>query len=144
MDDYMDLKPIKIVVYHCTNLKLFKNSEHKTYARSQPGLSLVAIPCSGKMEAHHLLNTLAGGASGVLVLGCAQKACQYLEGSKRSNKRAEFARSWLKKVDIEPDRIQFVNIPPMDLKALDKTIEDFTSLIKSYGSIPPVANNQVA
>lgn len=70
----MQSSPHNIVVYHCRNLRLFKDGEQKTFARSRPGLKVVAIPCSGKMEAHQLLKTLAGGAQGVLVLGCAEKA----------------------------------------------------------------------
>jgi F420-non-reducing hydrogenase iron-sulfur subunit len=138
----MEQKPTKIVVYHCHNLQLFKNGQQKAFARSRPGLSMVAVPCSGKMEAHHLLKTLAGGAQGVLVLGCAEKACQYLEGSRRSHKRADYAQSWLQRLDIEPERVRFLNVPPMDLTALEKTLEEFTSLIESFGSIPPVDKTQ--
>lgn len=138
----METKPIKIVMYHCRNLQLFKNGEQKTFARSRPGLSLVAIPCSGKVEAHHLLKTLAGGAQGVLVLACAEKACQYLEGSMRSHKRADYARSWLERLGIEPERIEFVHLPPMDQEALERTLKDFSLRLEFFGTIPPVAKSQ--
>ncbi len=138
----MDPKPIKIVVYICNNLRMFKNGDQKKFARSKSGLKLVSIPCSGKMEAHHLLKSLAGGAAGVLVLGCAESACHYLEGSKRSHRRAGYAKEWLRKIDIEPGRVQFRNLAPMDISAFEKTLEEFTSRINSFGNIPPVANNQ--
>jgi len=138
----METKPIKIVVYHCRNLQLFKNGEQKTFARSRPGVSLVAIPCSGKIEAHHLLKTMAGGAQGVLVLACAEKACQYLEGSMRSHKRADYARSWLDRLGIEPDRIEFIHLPPKDQAELDRILKDFSIRLKSFGKIPPVAKTQ--
>jgi coenzyme F420-reducing hydrogenase delta subunit len=133
-------KPTKIVVYHCHNLRLFKEGEQKIYARSRAGLKLVAIPCSGKVEAHHLLKTLAGGAAGVLVLACAEKACQYLEGSRRSHKRADYARSWLKRLGLEPDRVQFIHVPPMDRKALDDTLNEFATRLESFAIIPAVEN----
>jgi F420-non-reducing hydrogenase iron-sulfur subunit len=140
----MDTNPIKIVVYHCRNLRLFKDGEQKAFTRSRPGLSLVAIPCSGKMEAHHLLKTLAGGAQGALVLACAEKACKYLEGSRRSHKRADYARLWLEKLQIEPERVKFVHLPPMDVDALDRTLKEFTSTLESFGRIPPIANTQAS
>lgn len=140
----MDSNPTRIVVYHCRNLRLFKNGSQKAFARSRPGLSLVAIPCSGKVEAHHLLKTLAGGAQGVLVLACAEKACQYLEGSKRSHKRADYARTWLERIQVEPDRIRFMNCAPMDLDQLAKIIEEFTLTLESFGHIPPIANIQAS
>ena len=125
----------EIVIYHCRNLQLFKNSDQKAYARSHPGLKLVAIPCSGKMEAHHLLKTLAGGADGVLVLACREKACKYMEGSMRSHKRADYARSWLEEIGIEPERFQFIHVTPMDTGALDKIVEDFSRELDTFGKI---------
>jgi F420-non-reducing hydrogenase iron-sulfur subunit len=140
----MDTNPIKIVVYHCRNLRLFKDSEHKTFARSHPGLKLVAVPCSGKVEAYHLLETLSGGAQGALVLACAEKACQYLEGSKRSHKRVDYARLWLDRLGIDPGRLEFVHLPPMDGDALERKLEEFTEKLKAFGPIPPAATIQVS
>ncbi len=136
----METKPTKIVVYHCRNLRLFNNGDQKVFARSRPGLKLVAIPCSGKVEAHHLLQTLAGGAQGALVLGCAEKACKYLEGSMRSHKRVDYARLWLEKLGIEPDRLEFIHLPPMDRDALDDVLKDFTRRLESFEEVPAAAN----
>lgn len=138
----METNPVKIVAYHCRNLQLFKPGEHKAFMRSRPGLSLIAIPCSGKVEAHHLLTTLAEGAKGVLVLACGEKACRYLEGSMRAHKRVEYARWWLQQIGIEPDRVEFVHIPPNDPGALDKFLKEFTFKLESLETIPPVAKIQ--
>lgn len=136
----MENKSSKIVVYHCRNLQLFTGGEQKDFQRSRPGLKLVAIPCSGKVEAHHLLKTLAGGAQGVLVLACAKEACQFLEGSMRSNKRVDYARTWLVELGIEPERLAYVHVPPRDVAALDAILKEFTSKIESFGTIPAVVN----
>jgi coenzyme F420-reducing hydrogenase delta subunit len=136
----METNSRKIVVYYCRNLRLFDDGEQKVFARSRPGLKLVAVPCSGKVEAHHLLQTLAGGAQGAMVLACAEKACHYLEGSRRSRKRVDYARSWLTKIGMEPERLAFVHLPPMDRAALDKALEDFRFKLESFDSIPAAAN----
>ncbi|MEW6136667.1 MAG: hydrogenase iron-sulfur subunit [Thermodesulfobacteriota bacterium] len=136
----METNPRKIVVYYCRNLRLFNGGGQKIYERSRPGLKLVAVPCSGKVEAHHLLKTLAGGTDGALVLACAEKACQYLEGSKRSHKRVAYARAWLQRIGMEPDRLAFIHLPPMDLSELDKVLEEFTSTLESFEKIPAAAN----
>jgi len=138
----MDAKAIKIVVYHCRNLQMFKNGQQKTYERSRPGVTFVALPCSGKVEAHHLLKTLAGGACGVLVCACAEAACQYLEGSMRAHKRVSYAHSWLRQIGMEPERLQFVHLPPMDGDALDEALNAFTARLESFGNVSPVAKIQ--
>jgi len=129
----MDTNPTKIVVYYCRNLRLFQNGGQKAFTRSRPGVSLVAVPCSGKVEAHHLLKTLASGARGVLVLACQEKACQFLEGSMRSRKRADYARTWLKELGIEPERVAFTHVPPTDTEALDAVLRDFSTKLEAFG-----------
>ena len=130
----MNLQP-NILVYHCRNLRLFEDGNHQTFSHAHAGVRLVAIPCSGKVEAHHLLKTLANGVDGVLVLACAQKACQFLEGSMRSAKRVEYARQWLQKLDIEPDRIEFCRTPPMDVGALEEALKRFSANLQRFGPI---------
>src|SRR4030042_4152278 len=129
----METKPIKIVVYYCHNLGLFRDGEQKDFARSRPGLSLVAIPCSGKVEAHHLLKTLAADAEGVLVLAGGEKACQYLEGSMRARRRVGYAQLWLKQLGIEPERLEFVNFPYGDKEILDRPLKEFASRLEFFG-----------
>ena len=135
----MEETPVKIVVYHCRNLRLFKDGEQKVFCRQWPGLSMVSIPCSGKVEAHHLLKTLASGAQGVLILACSESACQYLEGSSRSRKRVDYARLWLQKVGVSTERLDFVRVPPMDRNALENLLREFFSKIQSLEVMPAVA-----
>lgn len=131
----MNTNLTNIVVYHCRNLRLFQNGGQKVFSRSHPGLRLVAIPCSGKVEAHHLLKTLASGAAGVLVLACQQRACQFLEGSMRSSRRVNYARAWLEELGVEPERVQYLHVPPADLGALDGILEEFSEKLQVLGEI---------
>ncbi len=134
-------EPKKIVIYHCRNLRLFDDGKHKGFMRAHSGVKLVAIPCSGKVETHHLLKTLADGVDGVLVCACAEQACQYLEGSARSSKRADYAREWLEKLGIEPLRIEFVRTPPMDVNALEALLTDFASRLQMSASKPSISES---
>ncbi len=138
----MELGPAKIVAYYCHNLRLFQNGNQKTFARSMPGLSLVAIPCSGKLEAHHLLKTLAAGAEGVLVLACAENACQYMEGSMRAQKRMYYSRTWLEKLNIEPGRLELVHLTSNDRDGLEAALKEFTVRLEAFGTIPAIAKSQ--
>lgn len=130
---------IRIAVYYCRNLELFSAYEQKTFSRSHPGVSMVSIPCSGKIEVPYLLKTLAAGFDGVLVLACAKAACQYFEGSLRSQRRVAYARSWLVKIQMEPQRIEFVHQPPKDVEALEKTLRDFRARLESLRLLSPIA-----
>ena len=127
--------PTKILVFFCHNLQLFKNGSRNDFARSWTGLKFVALPCSGKVEAHHLLKALAGGVQGVLVLACAESACQFLEGSMRSRRRLQYARTWLEELGIEPARLEFRHISPMDLDALETILREFNGRLQVFGKL---------
>ena len=131
----MDIPSNKIVVFHCRNLRLFPEGVQKEFLRAWPNLVLRAVPCSGKIEAHFLLKTLASGAQGTLVLGCAEQACQYLEGSMRSRKRVDYARYWLDKIGIASERIEFVRLWPVNKLALESLLTEFTSKLQSLGAL---------
>jgi coenzyme F420-reducing hydrogenase delta subunit len=133
----MQKEPVRIVVFHCRNLQLFKNGEQKAFARSRPGLRLVAVPCSGKVEAHHLLGTLAGGADAAIVLACEEKACRFMEGSMRSHKRVDFTRRWLEELGIAPDRVDYIHVPRGDTEALDAVLKEFAGRLEPLGKVPP-------
>ncbi|MGC8657659.1 MAG: hydrogenase iron-sulfur subunit [Desulfomonilaceae bacterium] len=131
----MDIQNNKIVVFHCRNLRLFSDGAQKEFLKAWPNLILRAVPCSGKIEAHFLLKTLASGAQGALVLGCAEQACQYLEGSMRSRKRVDYARFWLEKIGIASERIEFVRLWPVNKQALEALLKEFTSKLQSLGAL---------
>ncbi len=131
----MDIPNNKIVVFHCRNLRLFSEGGQKEFSKAWPGLNLVSIPCSGKIEAHFLLKTLASGSRGVLVLACAEQACQYLEGSMRSRKRVDYARYWLEKIGIAPERIEFVRLWPVSKQALEAFLKEFVLKLESLGAL---------
>ena len=131
----MKTLPTELLVYYCHNLQLFKNGKRKAVARAWPGVKLVALPCSGKVEAYHLLKALASGVQGVMVLGCAERACQFLEGSLRSQRRLQYARSWLDELGIEAERLQFSQLGPTDEPALEAILRDFTGRLQTFGTI---------
>lgn len=131
----MDRANNKIVVFHCNNLRLFNDGRQKEFVKKWPGLKLVAIPCSGKIEAHFLLKTLSAGAQGVLVLACAEQSCQYLEGSMRSRKRVDYARYWLEKLGIAAERIEFVRLWPVSKQALEAVLKEFETKLESLGAL---------
>lgn len=58
----------------------------------------------------------------------------------RSHKRVDYARSWLEKIDMEPDRLKFVHVPPMDRDALDTLLKEFKHTLESFEETPAVAN----
>ncbi len=58
----------------------------------------------------------------------------------RSHRRVEYARSWLVELGIEPERLDYVHVPPRDVAALDAILEEFRAKLESFGTIPAAVN----
>ncbi|MCP4378340.1 MAG: hydrogenase iron-sulfur subunit [bacterium] len=66
---------------------------------------LKMMPCSSKAEGWHLLQILADGASGVELVCCPEKCCQFLTGNDRAAKRVARAQVLLEKIGVSPERL---------------------------------------
>ncbi len=82
-------------------------------AAGQMGLTLPAdvllvdVPCAGLVGDQIVLDTMAQGARGVLVLGCHHDNCRSLWGSDLSRKRIDKVCGALQSVGVEGERVRF-------------------------------------
>ena len=47
------------------------------------------MPCTGKIDVHHILRSFEKGADGVYVVGCREGECHFTSGNFRARKRVE-------------------------------------------------------
>ena len=73
-------------------------------------IRIVRLPCSGRVQVLDLLRAFENGADGVYVAGCLEGNCHYLRGNIRTRKRVERAKSLLKEIEIEPERLEMFNM----------------------------------
>jgi len=77
------------------------------------------LPCSGRIEALHLMRALEAGADKVYLVTCPIGACRYQEGNLRARKRLEFAKKLIQEVGLEPERFELVNALSAGLASVD-------------------------
>lgn len=73
------------------------------------GVRIIKVPCSGRVDAVHILQALEDGADSVFVLGCLEKNCHYDTGSIEGRKRVEYVKSTLEGLGIEKERVEMFN-----------------------------------
>jgi F420-non-reducing hydrogenase iron-sulfur subunit len=71
-----------------------------------PGVRLVRVMCSGRVDAQMVLEGFRSGADGVLVLGCHPGDCHYKEGNYTAQKRALLLAQMLEQFGIERERFR--------------------------------------
>lgn len=70
----------------------------------------VALPCTGKLQPEHLLKAFEAGADAVCVIDCAGDNCQYLEGSQRAERRAEYVGKLLDEIGLGSQRLMVFHL----------------------------------
>ena len=67
---------------------------------------VLRLPCTGKLEVNYLMTAFEHGIDGVIVAGCLEGGCHFLEGNLRARKRVERAKKLLEEIGLEPERVR--------------------------------------
>ena len=71
---------------------------------------VLRLPCTGKIEVNYILAAFERGVDGVIVAGCLEGGCHFLEGNLRARQRVERARQILAEIGLEPERLEMFNL----------------------------------
>jgi len=76
-----------------------------------PGnVRVLRFPCTGKIEPNYILTAFERGVDGVMVAGCLEGGCHFLEGNLRARRRIERVRQLLDEIGLEPERLEMFNL----------------------------------
>ncbi|MHC4245065.1 MAG: hydrogenase iron-sulfur subunit [Planctomycetota bacterium] len=131
----------KIVAY-CCNFCAFAAADLAGAMRVQypPNVRIIRLPCTGKVDAIHLMKSFEDGADGVFVAGCLEGECHYLEGNLRAKKRVTYVKRLLTEVGTDPQRIEMFNLSSAMGGQFAEYVEEMTKRIKEIG--PAGTNGQ--
>lgn len=121
----------------CCNFCAFAAADLAGAMRLQysPGVRIIRLPCTGKVDTIHLLKALEDGADGVFVAGCLEGQCHYLEGNLRAKKRIAYAKRLLAEVGIAPERIDMFNLSSAMGGRFAEIVEEMTERITKLGPV---------
>lgn len=68
------------------------------------------VPCTGKVDAGHLLRAFEKGADGVYVVGCMEGDCHFNKGNFRARKRVAQVKKILDAVGLGGARVEMYNL----------------------------------
>ena len=125
---------VMIYCQHCT-----KEHDKMAVAAQKCGdtkMKTVMVPCSSKVEVPSLLKILERGVDAILVVACPQENCQFLIGSKRAEKRVEYARGLLKQINISPERLSITRKSGLSAEKMIKLLSDRAKAVRPLGPSP--------
>ena len=101
-----------------------------------PGVRIVRIPCSGRIDVSTILNTFAAGADGVYVAGCLDGDCHFIKGNAHAKRRVAEAKRCLAEVGIEPERLEMFQLSAAMGGRFAEIVEEMISRIDQLGPSP--------
>jgi len=99
-------------------------------------IKVQTVPCTGRIDALHLLKALEEGADGVLVVACPEGNCHHLNGNERAAKRLAYAQELLREAGMEAERLRLVNLGIGQGHAFAALIAEMSAEIEKLGPNP--------
>ncbi|MHC4404986.1 MAG: hydrogenase iron-sulfur subunit [Planctomycetota bacterium] len=97
---------------------------------------VLRLPCTGKVEIDYILTAFEQGADGVIVAGCLEGGCHFLEGNLRARKRVERARQLLEEIGLEPERLEMFNLSSAEGARFAEIVTEMTARLSELGPSP--------
>jgi F420-non-reducing hydrogenase iron-sulfur subunit len=94
------------------------------------------VPCTGKIEMEHILGAFEKGIDGVLIAGCLEGGCHFLEGNLRAKKRSEYLREMLDQIGVGRERLRMVNLSAAMAPTFALRVKEIVETVESLGPSP--------
>ena len=102
-----------------------------------PGnVRVLRLPCTGKLEVNYVLSAFERGADGVIIAGCLEGGCHFLEGNLRARRRVERAQQLLAEIGLEPERLEMFNLSSAEGTRFAEIVTTMVERIKRLGRSP--------
>ena len=99
-------------------------------------VKIIRVPCSGKVDALHMVKAFEKGADGVYVAGCLEGDCHFKNGNVRAARRIEYVKNYLEEIGIEGERLQMVHVSAGMGQRFAEVASEITEKIRELGPSP--------
>jgi len=97
---------------------------------------VIRLPCTGKIEVNYILAAFERGIDGVMVAGCLEGGCHFLEGNLRARRRVERAKQLLDEIGLEPERVEMFNLSSADGPRFAEIVTEMSDRLARLGPSP--------
>ncbi len=126
------------IIAFCCNFCAYAAADLAGSRRMQypSNVRVMHVPCTGKIEMEHILSAFEKGIDGVLIAGCLEGGCHFLEGNLRAKKRSEYLREMLDQIGVGGERLRMVNLSAAEAPTFVKRVKEIVETVKGLGPNP--------
>jgi F420-non-reducing hydrogenase iron-sulfur subunit len=134
----------RIVAFCCSNCAAAAAGVARLTGMSlPPNVSVLHVPCSGRIEVLHLLKPFEDGADGVYVAGCGDESCRYMTGVVKAAKRVAHVKGLLEQLGVDPDRIEMFHMSAAKGRRFVEAAAEMTEKLKQLGPLSAGVNKDL-
>jgi coenzyme F420-reducing hydrogenase delta subunit len=131
-----DFEP-KIVAFCCHYCSYAAADLAGSMRLSYPtNIKILKIPCTGKVDVLYLLRAFEDGADGVMVAGCEEGTCHFINGNIKAKKKVNYTKKILDEIGLGGDRLEMYNLSAAMGQKFADIAEEMTLRIKKLGPSP--------
>lgn len=97
---------------------------------------VLRLPCTGKIEVDYILTAFERGVDGVIVAGCLEGGCHFIEGNLRARRRVERAKQLLEEIGLEPQRLEIFNLSSAEGARFAEIVTEMAGRLAALGPSP--------
>jgi F420-non-reducing hydrogenase iron-sulfur subunit len=122
----------------CCNWCSYAAADLAGVSRSQypANIRVVRVLCSGMVHPRLVIDALARGVDGVLLLGCHPGDCHYQEGNKTAKQRADAISVMLEDLGIEKERFRLAWVSASEGARFAQVVRDMVDATRALGPNP--------
>ncbi len=131
-----DFEP-KIVAFCCHYCSYAAADLAGSMRLSYPtNIKILKIPCTGKVDVLYLLRAFEDGADGVIVAGCEEGTCHFINGNIKAKKKVKYTKKILDEIGLGGDRLEMYNLSAAMGQKFADLAKEMTERIKKLGPNP--------
>jgi coenzyme F420-reducing hydrogenase delta subunit len=88
------------------------------------------------VEIEYLMKALENGADGVLVAGCEEGSCHFVQGNFTARRRVDQVGRILEEAGFTPERVRMVNVGAADAGGFVRAVDDMVETVLRLGPSP--------
>lgn len=99
-------------------------------------IKVIELPCTGKLDALHVLRAFEDGADGVMIAGCMPGDCHFMMGNVQAKRRVEYIGELLTQIGLEQERLRFYNMSSAMGNRFAEAATEMDAAIRELGPSP--------
>ncbi|MHC1591928.1 MAG: hydrogenase iron-sulfur subunit [Candidatus Helarchaeales archaeon] len=99
-------------------------------------LQFIKLPCIGRIESMFIYRAFLDGFDGVMVFGCPERDCHYVQGNMVARSRLEKIHSALEMLGFEKERLKVIWLAANEIEKFRNSITSFASQLRNMGPNP--------